>query len=121
MSRMERHPEGRDEIHPNDPKFLPVRALLSQWAGGFQRPENCELPRELVGREGADNWRALIEIGSTLGYPATARAVALAMHRPIKDPVTLLLWDIRRIRELPAPAGYTADELGPPACGPRIC
>jgi hypothetical protein len=112
LIHMEKHAEGRDEIDPDDPRFAPVRAALSHWAGGFQRPENCELPRELVGREGADNWRALIEIGSALGYSATARAVALAMCRSTADPARSLLWDIRRIRELPAPAGYATDELG---------
>jgi Protein of unknown function (DUF3631) len=109
---MEKHDEeGRDEIRPDDPRFAPIRAALSHWAGGFQRPESCELPRELVGRA-ADNWRPLIEIGSTLGYPATARAVALAMHRPAKDPVTLLFWDTRRVFELPGHVGYATDELG---------
>src|SRR5262249_13952187 len=108
----EKHAEGRDEIHPDDPRFLPIRAALLHWAGSFQRPENCELPRELVGREGADNWRPLIEISETLGNTATARGVALAMQQPAKNPVAELLWDIRRVRELPAPAGYATDELG---------
>jgi Protein of unknown function (DUF3631) len=108
---MEFHPEGEDEIYPDDPKFLPVRALLSQWAGGFQRPQKCELPRELVGRTG-NNWRPLIEIADTLGYPATARAVARVMHRPEKDLVTLLFWDTRRVFELPGYVGYATDELG---------
>jgi hypothetical protein len=112
LIHMEKRVEGQDEIDPSDPRFSPIRAALSHWAGSFQRPENCELPRELVGREGADNWRALIEIGSALGYSATARAVALAMYRSTADPVRSLLWDIRCIRELPAPAGYTTDKLG---------
>jgi hypothetical protein len=108
---MEKHSEGSDKIDPDDPKFLPVRAALSHWAANFQRLQKCELPRELVGRV-ADNWRPLIEIGSMLGYPATARAVALAMHQPIENPVVLLLWDIRRVFDARGLAGYATDELG---------
>ena len=72
LLHMEKHPEGRDEVDPNDPRFLPARAAQAQWASEFQRPKDCELPRELVGRAG-DNWRPLVEIGATLGYPATVR------------------------------------------------
>jgi hypothetical protein len=108
---MEKHSEGRDEIDPNDPKFLPVRTMASRWAGEFQRPKECVLPDALVGRA-ADNWRPLIEIGEVLGYPATARAVALAMHEPIKDPVVSLFWDLRRVRETRGFVGYATDELG---------
>jgi hypothetical protein len=112
LIHMEKHAEGQDEIRSDDPRFAPVRAALLHWSADFQRPENCELPRELVGREGADNWRPLIEIADTLGYSATARAVALAMQQPAKDPVMLLLWDIRRVFELPGHAGYATDERG---------
>jgi hypothetical protein len=108
---MEKYAEGHDEVDHNDPKFLPVRTMASRWASEFQRPKNCELPRALVGRA-ADNWRPLIEIGSALGYPATARAVALATHQPIENPAVLLLWDIRRVFEARGPVGYAADELG---------
>jgi hypothetical protein len=109
---MEKHDaEGRDEIHPDDSRFAPIRAALSHFAESFQRPENCELPRELVGRA-ADNWRPLIEIGDTLGYPETARAVARAMHQPAENPVVLLLLDIRRVFETYVSPGYATDELG---------
>jgi Protein of unknown function (DUF3631) len=109
--QMEERVEGLDDINPDDPCFVPVRTALLSWASTFQRPKTCDLPRELVGRS-ANNWRPLIEIGDTLGYPETVRAVALAMHQPAKNPVVELFWDIRRIRELPAPTGYATDELG---------
>jgi hypothetical protein len=112
LIHMEKRAGGRDDIDPDDPKYLPIRAHLSQFASEFQRAKDCQLPRELVGREGRDNWESMIEIGDALGYPATARAVALAMYRPMVNPVWLLFWDLRRIHELPAPAGYTVDELG---------
>jgi hypothetical protein len=98
LLHMEKHPEGRDEVDPNDPRFMPARAAQAQWASEFQRPKDCELPRELVGRAG-DNWRPLVEIGDTLGYPATVRAAAVATHQPATDPATLLVWDIYRIFE----------------------
>jgi uncharacterized protein DUF3631 len=108
---MEKRVEGRDEINPDDPCFVPVRTALLHWAPSFKRPKTCELPRELVGR-GADNWRPLIEIGDTLGYPATVRAVARTMHQPAENPVVLLLWDIRRVFETCVSTGYATDELG---------
>jgi hypothetical protein len=37
---MERHRDGSDEVDPDDFKFAPVRAVLSQWANRFQRPES---------------------------------------------------------------------------------
>jgi Protein of unknown function (DUF3631) len=108
---MERHRDGSDEIDPDDPKFEPVCAVLSRWAGEFQRPEKCELPRGLVGREGVDNWRCLIEIADTLGYSATVRAVASAMHQPAANPVVRLLRDIRRVFEVCAVAGLWTEDL----------
>ena len=108
---MERHRDGSDEVDPDDPKFAPVRAVLLQWANGFQRPEKCELPRGLVGREGADNWRCLIEIADTLGYSATARAVASVMYRPGADLVVRLLWDIFRVFEACAVDGLWTEDL----------
>jgi hypothetical protein len=109
--QMENRVEGHDEINADDPVFVPVRTALLHWASSFQRPKTCELPRELVGRA-ADNWRPLIEIGDTLGYPATVRAVARTMHQPAENPVVVLLWDIRRVFETCVLAGYTTDELG---------
>jgi Protein of unknown function (DUF3631) len=108
---MERHRDGSDEIDSDDPKFAPVRVALSQWANEFRRPEKCELPRGLVGREGADNWRCLIEIAATLGYSATANAVALSMHRPAGNPVVRLLWDIRLVFDSSATDGIWTEDL----------
>jgi len=98
LFHLEKQSEGRDEIDHDDPKFLPVRDAQSQWASEFQRPKACELPHKLKGRAG-DNWRVLIEIADTLGYSATVRAVALAMHQPTSDPATLLCWDIYQVFE----------------------
>ena len=93
---MESNPEGKDELLPHDPRFAAARSVISEFAGTFKRGETCKIP--LVGRPG-DNWRALIEIGEALGYGATARAVALAIHRPSDDPVVRLFFDIRRLLE----------------------
>jgi hypothetical protein len=108
---MERHRDGSDEVDPDDPKFASVRAVLSQWANGFQRPEKCELPRGLVGREGADNWRCLIEIAATLDYLATASAVASVMYRPMTNLVVRLLWDIFRVFEACAVDALWVEDL----------
>jgi hypothetical protein len=108
---MESHVEGRDEIDPNDPGFVPVRTALLHWAPGFQRPKICELPRELVGRA-ANNWGPLIEIGDALGYPATVRAVARAMCSGTSAAYA----------SCPHPPDTPSmNWAGPPVFGPRIC
>lgn len=53
LLHMENHPHGRDEVDPDNPEFLPIRAVLSQFASEFRRPKDCVLPPKLVGREGA--------------------------------------------------------------------
>jgi hypothetical protein len=93
---MEKSPEGKDQLWPNDARFRAARALISEWAATFKRPENCRVP--FIGRAG-DNFRVLIEIAETLGYGETARAAALAIHQPSDDPVVRLLFDIRTIFE----------------------
>jgi hypothetical protein len=93
---MEKHSEGRDEVLPDDPQFIGARALISEWASKFERPEVCKVP--FVGRD-ANNWQPLIEIGQVFGYGATAHAAALAIHRPSDDPVIRVFFDIRRVFE----------------------
>src|SRR5262249_2884263 len=85
---------GEDELFPNDLECARVRSFIREWTPTFQRPKDCKL---LFRGRARNNWRVVIEIAETLGYPATARAAAMALHRPSDDPVILLLFDIRRI------------------------
>ena len=93
---MEKRPEGRDELWPNDPRCTSVRALISEWASSFKRPQDCRIP--FTGRT-ANNWRSLVEVAESLGYGETARAAALALQQPSDDPVVRLLFDINRVFE----------------------
>jgi len=93
---MVKYPEGKDELLPDDPQFAAVRGLICEWASAFKRPQACKTP--FTGRA-RDNWQPLIEIAQVLGYGATARAAAFALHRPSDDPVILLLFDIHRVFE----------------------
>jgi hypothetical protein len=90
------HSEGRDEILLTDPRVAEVRRCICEWVPMFQRPSTCEIP--FVGRD-RDNFQSLIEIGESLGYGATARAAALAIHRPIEDQITPLVFDICQVLE----------------------
>jgi Protein of unknown function (DUF3631) len=93
---MQRHPEGRDQLSPNDPLLPVIRQAITQWAADFRRSQNVRMP--LSGRA-ADNWRCLIEVADSLGYGATARAVALRLHHHNVELEIGLLTDIRRIFE----------------------
>ena len=93
---MKRHPEGRDELLPSDPLLPVIRQAITQWAAEFRRPQNVRVP--LSGRA-SDNWRPLIEVADSLGYGATARAVALRLHHHNVELEVTLLADIRRIFE----------------------
>jgi hypothetical protein len=86
--------EGEDELYPNDPECAKVYSLIREWASTFRRPKDCKL---LFRGRARNIWRVAIEIAETLGYGGTARAAAMALHRPSDDPVILLLFDIRRI------------------------
>src|SRR5215831_4266062 len=86
--------EGEDELFPNDPECATIRGFIHEWAPTFQRPKDCKL---LFRGRARNIWRVAIEIADTLGYGATARAAAMALHRPSDDPVILLLFDSRRI------------------------
>jgi hypothetical protein len=95
---MVKHSEGRSTIWPGDQRFTSLRRLIREWAGTFRAPEDTELPQALTDRL-ADNWRVLVSIADSLGYGATARAVALFFHRPHDDPVIRLLLDIFSVFE----------------------
>jgi hypothetical protein len=86
--------ESEDELYPGDPECAKVYGLVREWVPTFQRPKDCKL---LFRSRARNIWRVAIEIAETLGYGATARAAAMALHRPSDDPVILLLFDIRRI------------------------
>ena len=95
---MEAHAEGRDEPMAYDsPELMGARHSFLGWAETFKRPRATN-PGVLTGRA-ADNFRALIEIGDDLGYGDTARAAALALHRPDENPVNALMFDIRCVFE----------------------
>src|SRR5262245_23371545 len=95
---MEKSPEGRDEIFPDDPRFAPVRAVISRWAETFQRPKTISLPQGIVARC-ANNWRVLVAIGDALGYGATLRAAAVAVEAANFDPGIRLYQDVLWIFE----------------------
>jgi hypothetical protein len=93
---MRRHPEGRDEIEPNDPQIAEVRRRIFDWALTFRRPPNCEIL--FVGRD-RDNFRPLLEIGAALGYPETARAAVLEIYQPCEDLLDPLVFGIHQAFE----------------------
>jgi hypothetical protein len=95
---MQKEAEGRDELWPDDPHLTTARNYIIAWAASFQRPQHCEIPA--LGRA-ENNYQPLIEIGESLGYGATARAMARALYRPFDDPVVQVLADIRRIFDGP--------------------
>jgi Protein of unknown function (DUF3631) len=84
-NEMKKSREGRDEIFPDDPCFVPVRAVAARWAPTFQRPKMISLPKGIITRC-ATNWRPLIAIGDALGYGATLRAAAIAVEAANFDP-----------------------------------
>ena len=93
------HAEGRDEIWPNDPRLADVHRFSCEWASTFRRPPEVKMPTAMVGRL-ADNWRVLFAVADSLGYGATARAVALTMtHDRDDNPVARLFVDIHQIFE----------------------
>ena len=95
---LQQDPEGRDELLMDDPRFVTVRGFIFEWVASFRRSSDCAIPFTVRDR---DNWTSLIEIADTLGYGATARAVARALYHPIDDPTTRLLFDIRRALDGP--------------------
>jgi hypothetical protein len=50
ICEMKKSPEGRDEIFPGDPRFVPVRAVAARWAETFQRPKTVSLPKGMFAR-----------------------------------------------------------------------
>src|SRR5262249_15403789 len=49
---------GRDELWPNDPQFNKPRALISDWAMTFRRPENFKITSRILTGRSANNWQA---------------------------------------------------------------
>ena len=95
----ERQPDGRDEIWPNDPQLLSAQHFAREWASTFKQPSEVNVPPSLVGRD-ANNWRVLLAVADSLGYGATARAVALALRGWDEDDlVTRIFSDIFHICE----------------------
>jgi hypothetical protein len=90
-----RHPEGRDMLLTDHSALVPIRQAIAQWAAEF-RPQN--VPPVLSGRA-ANNWYPLVEIATSLGYSATARAIALQLHRHNIELEVALLADIQRVFE----------------------
>ena len=93
---MQWHPEGRDEVEPDNPQIGEARRQIFEWALTFQRPPDCEIL--FVGRD-RDNFRPLLEIGEALGYPETARAAVLEIYQPSEDLLDPLVFNIYQVFE----------------------
>jgi hypothetical protein len=102
--------EGWDQIFPGDPRFAPVRAVASGWAGDFKRPKTISLPKELPARCG-DNWRVLAAVADSLGYGATLRAAAIAIERASFDPEIGLYENIYKLFERQQAGGLWTSEI----------
>ena len=97
---MRRSFEGRDDIFPNDPRFAPVRVVISKFAETFR----CSNPEMVILPAGVPpwrvcNWRALAAVADALGYGATLRAAAVSIEAASLDPKTGLYEEIFRIYE----------------------
>jgi hypothetical protein len=113
ISEMKKHLEGLDQVLPDDPRFVPVRAVAARWAETFQPPppKAVNLPGSFVGRC-ANNWRILAAIADVLGYGQTLRAAAVAIEAANFDPGIQLYRDIHSVFErLQADCLWTADLL----------
>jgi uncharacterized protein DUF3631 len=107
---MKKRIEGRDEIFPRDPRFVPVRAVAARWAETFRRPKTIELPKGIVARC-ETNWRPLIAIGDALGYGATLRAAAIATETGNFDPELRFDEDLFSVFEQRRDSGLWLDEI----------
>jgi len=107
---MRQHPEGQDQVFPNDSRFAPVRAVAARWAETFQRPKVVNLPKGIMMRRG-DNWRVLIAIGDALGYGATLRAAAVAVEAANFDPQLRIYEDLHGIFKQRQEAGLWEDDI----------
>ena len=107
---MQRHPEGRDEIEPDNPLIAEVRGRISDWGPTFRRPPDCEIL--FVGRD-RDNFRPLleIEIGEGLGYPETARTAVLEIYRPSEDLLDPLVFNSYQVFEQHEKSIWTTELL----------
>ena len=104
---MKRHPEGRDELKPDDPRLFRVRQAITQWAADFRLQK---VPVPLSGRA-TNNWRPLVEIANSLGYGETARAIARRLSHDSVEMEIVLLADIQRIFEQHSIDRIWTDEL----------
>jgi len=107
---MKKSSEGRDEIFPGDPRFAPVRAVISRWAEIFQRAKTVSLPKRIFARC-ANNWRVLVAIGDALGYGATLRAAAIAVEAANFDPEVRLYEDLYQVFEQRQADGLWTSEI----------
>jgi hypothetical protein len=105
---MRRHPEGRDEIEPDNPQIAEARKRVFEWALTYRRPPNCEIP--FVGRD-RDNFRPLLEIGEALGYSETARAAVLEIYQPSEDLLDPLVFGVHQVFEQHGKSIWTIELL----------
>jgi hypothetical protein len=96
LLEMTKHPEGRNRVKKNQAQIAVVRQLIATWVDTFKPPEEIQMPAGLTS-SARNNWEPLVAVADSLGYGATARALALAMDRQIKDPVTELMFDAFRV------------------------
>jgi hypothetical protein len=99
LLEMTYHPAGRNWVKTqnNQAAISVVRQLIPTWVETFKPPSpEIQMPAGLSSNA-RNNWGPLIAIADSLGYSATAHALALAMDRQVKDPVTELMFDSFRI------------------------
>jgi hypothetical protein len=109
-NEMKKSREGQDEIFPDDPRFVPVRAVAARFAETFQRPKTIELPEGMVTRC-ANNWDPLVAIGDALGYGATLRAAAIAVEAANFDPELRFDEDLFSVFEQRRVSGLWLDDI----------
>jgi Protein of unknown function (DUF3631) len=88
--------EGHNKVKTNQAAIAVVAQLIPAWVNTFKPPEEVQMPEGLTA-DARNNWEPLIAVADSLGYGATVRALALAMDRQIKDPVTELMFDSFRV------------------------
>jgi hypothetical protein len=98
MLEMTKHCGGRNKIktEKSQTAIAVVRGLIPAWVDTFKPPEEIQMPVGLT-TDARNNWEPLVAVADSLGYGATARALALAMDRQVRDPVTELMLDSFRV------------------------
>lgn len=111
ICEMKQSYEGRDDIVPGDPRFVPARAVNARWAETFQCPKtSVNLPPRLRARC-FNNYYALAAVADSLGYGATLRAAAVAIEAAGFDPEIQLYQDIYLVFERRQVDRLWTDEL----------